>query len=412
MRSSQASTRQARRRCSCRCRRIPTSRRRRSRRRASSSPRATARRCEPTAEWDAYFADAGDRPVHLEATPSYFYGGAAVAEAMRDPPRRPARAGRVARAGEPRHLVLHLPEDPAALPRRLPDRRLPRGGRPAHAGRLRRPRQREVHGVPRRLLRRLPPGWFDTLGTDHVRVIDFAPARRRPGRPRCTTPPTWLGLDPARFPADALSSENRTTGFKNKGFQRVALAGNDKLETRAAPPPRAQAQAARVLLPAQRASGRGARSPTRCAPSSRRATRSRTRGSPSSSTPPGCHSPTGSRLPPPSVPASIDGRIVAPPRRRFGHRRERDEHERALEHERHHRRDRHAGVVERVPEHRDDREREHRLADDRHRAVQRADAAAVHSPEVPDQERRRRAGPRAAWCRRTTRGLRRACAGW
>ena len=37
----------------------------------------------PAAEWDAYFADAGDRPVHLEATPSYFYGGAAVAQAMR-----------------------------------------------------------------------------------------------------------------------------------------------------------------------------------------------------------------------------------------------------------------------------------------------------------------------------------------
>ena len=26
----------------------------------------------PAAEWHAYFADAGDRPVHLEATPSYF----------------------------------------------------------------------------------------------------------------------------------------------------------------------------------------------------------------------------------------------------------------------------------------------------------------------------------------------------
>ncbi len=32
------------------------------------------------------------------------------------------------------------------------------------------------------------------------------------------------------FPADALSSENRTTGFRSKRFQRVALAGNDRLE--------------------------------------------------------------------------------------------------------------------------------------------------------------------------------------
>jgi hypothetical protein len=40
----------------------------------------------------------------------------------------------------------------------------------------------------------------------------------------------WLGLDPARYPPGAASSENRTTGFKSKGFQRIALAGNDRLE--------------------------------------------------------------------------------------------------------------------------------------------------------------------------------------
>ena len=33
-----------------------------------------------------------------------------------------------------------------------------------------------------------------------------------------------------RRPEGTLSSENRTTGFKNEGLQRVALAGNDRLE--------------------------------------------------------------------------------------------------------------------------------------------------------------------------------------
>ena len=262
---------------------------------SAARPRRSGTRTSPTA---------GDRPVHLEATPSYFYGGAAVARGDAHPPRRPARAGRVARAGEPRHLVLHVPEGPAALPRRLPDRRLPRGGRPAHAGRLRRPRQREVHGVPRWLLRRLPPRVARRARYRPRARHRLRPARRRPGRPRCTRPPRGSASTPARFPADALSSENRTTGFKNEGFQRVALAGNDKLESAAAPSPGAQAQAARVLLPPQRASRRRSASPTRCAPSSRRATRNRTRGWLSSSTTPGCHSPTGSRLPPPSVPAS------------------------------------------------------------------------------------------------------------
>ena len=36
----------------------------------------------------AYFADAGDRPVHLEATPSYFYGGAARRRGDARPARR------------------------------------------------------------------------------------------------------------------------------------------------------------------------------------------------------------------------------------------------------------------------------------------------------------------------------------
>ncbi len=37
---------------------------------------------EPFTTYQDYFDDAGDRPVRLEATPSYFYGGAAVATKM------------------------------------------------------------------------------------------------------------------------------------------------------------------------------------------------------------------------------------------------------------------------------------------------------------------------------------------
>ena len=38
----------------------------------------------PASVWDGYFAHSGDRAVHLEASPSYFYGTEAVASAMRD----------------------------------------------------------------------------------------------------------------------------------------------------------------------------------------------------------------------------------------------------------------------------------------------------------------------------------------
>jgi hypothetical protein len=41
---------------------------------------------------------------------------------------------------------------------------------------------------------------------------------------------TWIGLDPAAFPEGALSSENRTTGYKSKGLQKLALVANDRME--------------------------------------------------------------------------------------------------------------------------------------------------------------------------------------
>ena len=112
---------------------------------------------EPLSVYDEYFAGAAPGAVRLEATPSYLYGGAAVRARHRRPAPGPAGPRDPPRAGEPRDLVLPLPEGAAALSCRPRDRRLPRRGRPPHRGRLRRPRQRAVHGRPRRPLRRLPP---------------------------------------------------------------------------------------------------------------------------------------------------------------------------------------------------------------------------------------------------------------
>jgi len=183
----------------------------------------------PAAEWDAYFADAGDRPVHLEATPSYFYGGAAVAQAMQDhlvdPHALVVLREPISRAISfftYQKIRLRFPADYTITDYLTAADRLDdadfldtdnekymafRGG--CYADFL--------------------PGWFDVLGTDHVRVIDF---QRLVGDQITTLHDTasWLGLDPERFPSDALSSENRSTGYKSKGIQRLALAGNDRLE--------------------------------------------------------------------------------------------------------------------------------------------------------------------------------------
>jgi hypothetical protein len=167
--------------------------------------------------------------VHLEATPSYFYGGAAVADAMRtrlvDPHALVVLREPVSRAISfftYQKIRLRFPADyPITDYLAAADRLMPSD--------FDDPENEKFMAVRGGCYADFLPGWFDVLGTDRVRIIDFG---RLVGDPVASLrqTATWLDLDPARFPADALSSENRTTGFKNEGFQRVALAGNDKLE--------------------------------------------------------------------------------------------------------------------------------------------------------------------------------------
>jgi hypothetical protein len=184
---------------------------------------------EPASVWNGYFADAGDRPVHLEATPSYFYGAERVAGALRDHLVNP-HALLVFREPVSRAISfftyqkvrLRFPadypiEDYLATADALgPDEFLD-------------PENEKYMAFRGGCYADYLPAWLDTLGAARMHVIDFEQLVEDPATTLRTTA-TALGLDPSAFPADALSSENRTTGFKSKSFQRVALAGNDRLE--------------------------------------------------------------------------------------------------------------------------------------------------------------------------------------
>jgi hypothetical protein len=192
-------------------------------------PARYGRPLDPPSVWEGYFPAGDGEPVRLEATPSYFYGGARVAAAMAERLTNPhvmvVLREPVARAISfftYQKVRLRFPADLsieqylAAADALGPDDFLDpvnekymafRGG--CYADYL--------------------PGWFETLGTERVRVIDFARlARDQSAVLRATA--EWLHLDPAAFPPDALERENRTTGYKHAGFQRIALAGNDRLE--------------------------------------------------------------------------------------------------------------------------------------------------------------------------------------
>lgn len=180
----------------------------------------------PREQWKGYFAS--DAPVRLEATPSYFYGGAAVATAMRsvltDPRVVLVLREPVARAisfFEYQKVRLRFPDsmtmeeylaEADALGDAVgatPDTEkymAVRGGE--YARWL--PEWWEVMG---RAAVRIE--WFDALTADAVAVV------RGLG--------DWIGLDPAGLPTE-LRSENRTTAFKNARLQKAALWFNDSSE--------------------------------------------------------------------------------------------------------------------------------------------------------------------------------------
>ena len=73
------------------------------------------------------------------------------------------------------------------------------------------------------------PAWLDVFGTEGLHVMSFEELVADPSRASIHPHRGWVSTPPSS-PRRALSSENRTTGFKNKSFQEFALKANDRLE--------------------------------------------------------------------------------------------------------------------------------------------------------------------------------------
>jgi len=165
---------------------------------------------EPASVYESYFTHAGDRPVRLEATPAYFYGGESLVARMVEVLGSEVRAIVVLREPVSR-LVSFFTFQKTRL--RIPESMtlvdyLAAADRLSDADFL--------------------PAWVDAFGP-RLRVVFFDDLVSRP-EIVLQEVATWLGIDPDAFPAPDLSSENRTTGFRFRGFQRVALFANDRLE--------------------------------------------------------------------------------------------------------------------------------------------------------------------------------------
>lgn len=183
---------------------------------------------KPVSVWHGYFT-AADRPVRLEATPSYFYGGADVAHAIRSTVPNPKivlvlrePVSRALSFFEYQKVRLRLPqemtiEEYLAHTDALTDRDFDdpnnekymaiRGGR--YADWL--------------------PQWWDVLGTDAVKVVYFEDLTAG-GDAVLRDVAEFLGLDPDLLGGTGLRSENRTTSFKYARLQSMALRFNDGFE--------------------------------------------------------------------------------------------------------------------------------------------------------------------------------------
>jgi hypothetical protein len=183
----------------------------------------------PPSVYASYFADAGDRPVRLEATPGYFYGGAPLAAkivellgpetriivVLREP------VSRLVSFFSYQKTRLRIPEsmtlaDYLAAAERLSDADFADPANEAYFG--------FRGGCYADHL----PAWQTAFGPQ-LKVVFFEDLVTAPDAVLREVA-TWLEIDPAAFRESDLSSENRTTGFKSRGLQRAALVFNDRLE--------------------------------------------------------------------------------------------------------------------------------------------------------------------------------------
>jgi len=193
-------------------------------------PARWGQRLEPVDVYESAFAAAPTTtPVRLEATPSYFYGGEPVIDAMRSVCGEDLRVMVVLREPVARFWSFFTFQK-ARL--RIPDE-LSVEDYLAHADTLsdedfRVAEHERWFAFRGGCYADWLPAWHSAFGA-RLQIVFFEDLMAEPARVLRATA-EFLGIDPDGFPSTSLASENRTTGYKRAGLQRVALTFNDRFE--------------------------------------------------------------------------------------------------------------------------------------------------------------------------------------
>lgn len=184
---------------------------------------------EPVAVYEAYFAGAGSEPVRLEGTPRYLYGGRPLAERMREVLGPEARIVMVLR--EPIARFESFFTFQKARLRIAPEidveAYLARADALTDAERAD-PANHAWLAFPGGCYADYLQAWRDVFG-DQVLVLFFENLLKDTAS-TLREVATFLAIDPEAYPSYEFASENRTTGYKRAGFQKIALRLNDRFE--------------------------------------------------------------------------------------------------------------------------------------------------------------------------------------
>lgn len=184
---------------------------------------------EPRSQYESYFTRAADRAIRLEATPGYLYGGAPIISAIRDVCGSNVKVIVVLREPVARFVsyfkaqkqILEVPEsltvaDYLARADRLSDED------------FRQESNLKWFGYRGGCYADFLSPWLDSFG-DSIRVVFFEDLISH-SSDVLRELATFLDIDPLAYPAGEIASENRTTGFRSRTFQRIALGAGSHFE--------------------------------------------------------------------------------------------------------------------------------------------------------------------------------------
>ncbi|MBM3670572.1 MAG: sulfotransferase [Actinobacteria bacterium] len=183
---------------------------------------------EPLGEYERYFAEAGDQSIRLEASPRYFYGGRALAGALKET-LGDIRVIVVLREPVSRFLSFFASQK-ARL--RIPEK-LTVEEYLAHSDAMDEadfldPENHRWFGLRGGFYADWLPAWHEAFGAK-LAIVDFDELVHQP-EATLRRVSEFLGLEPEPVSNVALPAENRTASYRNRQLQWLALRLNRRLE--------------------------------------------------------------------------------------------------------------------------------------------------------------------------------------